>query len=507
MHKGRGVTEGGEVVDDLPLFARDAPAHVWVVDDPVSLLLTMLERYGDVRAFSYQVLESREVDTEVVSHSTARLTRFGFKCRCTTSERKAFGCGCGCPPKRKDALHTVWSPADMARNPSEYLEDYSHKSLLKFGCDVRDWCSEQNIPLPTSLPGIAAGLLKDERFWPHDRGRVPTATNENVRKYLPGVHSELRADVGTLHRAIALDQRRAYHRAAQEVNTPDPTTLYARGFYIDPENSPLWCEPGDGVYERTMSQPGVVFVEYDARPERQHEFRPPWVQVGINRAAVYTNEVNYVEELGVTIHGIVAAWTSADADSGLPRYGAWAHNRIDEASDYRQRWLKPTLHAAYGLLAMRPRRVIVGNSRAVSPPRKFILGRAHEFVVPARELPVLTAPTTNVAMLGVLQAEIRTRSLRMASALSEEGVSILHIHADGIHVEADELPLMPNDWSVKTRTNLEYIDRVSWVSDQGDVLPGRDEAMRVELRRHRARINRVHLEVQLAQASQARAGD
>jgi hypothetical protein len=461
---------------------------LWVTTDTVTLLNALLAAYQDVPAFSYQIIESREVEEGAVSHSSARLLRFGFKCRCSKEHRESVGCTCGNPPKRKDAMHVVWNPTEMSRDPNGYLTSHTHQGLLQFGCDVRDWCKEQDIPIPTSLAGIAAGLLKDARFWPHDRGRVPRATNENVRKYLPGVYSELRAVTNRRHRAMSLDQSRAYHVAAQEVPTPDPTTLYARGFYIDPETSPMWCVRDDPVYVRTMGQPGIVFVQYSARPALKHECRPPWVKPGRNRAAVYTNEVTYAESQGVHIEGIVAAWTSSDSDTGLPKYGAWAHARIDEAGEFTRTWLKPTLHAAYGLLAMRPRAVTVGHLRSKGANRKFILGLGHEFTIPARELPVLTAPTTNTAMLGVLQAEIRTRSLMMATHLSEEGLEILHIHADGIHVAGDELPLIPSGWTVKERTNLEYLDNVSWLSDQGDTLPGRDMQMRVEVRKHNAKL-------------------
>ena len=67
-------------------------------------------------------------------------------------------------------------------------------------------------------------------------------------------------------------------------------------------------------------------------------------------------------------------------------------------------------------------------------------------------------------------------------------MTVLHIHADGIHVAGDELPLLPKGWTVKERTNLEYLDKVSWLSDQGATLPGRDERMRVEVRRHNANL-------------------
>jgi hypothetical protein len=86
-------------------------------------------------------------------------------------------------------------------------------------------------------------------------------------------------------------------------------------------------------------------------------------------------------------------------------------------------------------------------------------------------------------MLGVLQAEIRARTMRLANSLIVEGVDVLHIHADGIHTTG-KLPFLSNDWSVEPRTNLRYVDRVSWLADEGDTLPGRDVQQRIETRRH-----------------------
>lgn len=252
----------------------------------------------------------------------------------------------------------------------------------------------------------------------------------------------------------------------------------------------MWAARDTPVYKRTMLQPGVVYVVYDARPLRKHETRPPAIKVGQGRAAVWTNEVEYLEQHGVHITGIVAAWTSCDADQGLPRYGAFAQEEISNASEARKRWLKPTLHSLYGLSAMRTRKVTIGHHRGRGHMRTMVLGAGHEFTVAANELPIMPGATVNVALLGVLQAEIRRRSLAMAYRLSVDGCTVLHIHADGIHVAGD-LPLLTDEWSIKPRTNLQYLDRVSWTSDQGDTLPGRDERERVELRRHLARLHQA----------------
>lgn len=497
VHNRTGVTEHGEVVTDLPAYALDHDTHVWVTMDPAWLLSVMLAAFTTIPAFNYQIVHSTEhVVRGAFVENGARLTRFGFKCRCDKDDRKAWGCACGCPPKRKGAMNTVWSPGDMSRNPGDYMDEFNHTGLLKFATDVRGWCDDQNLPLPTSLSGIAASLLRDSRFWPAARGRVPTATNERVRAWLPGVYSELRTEPGDTHHAVAIDQRTAYHRAAQEVATPDPTTLFARGYFLDPEHSPVWAEPETPVFTRTIAQPGVIFITYSARPVRKHEARSPAITPGTGRAAVWTNEVPHLESMGVTVTGIIAAWTSCDPDAGLPRYGHWAQARITESDGYRKRWLKPTLHAVYGLLAMRTRQVSIGHLRGSGQRDTFILGAGREFPVHRHDLPPLPSPTTNTTMLGVLQAEIRVRSFKMATALSMEGVKILHIHADGLHVEG-ALPLLTDAWSITPRTNLQYIDRVSWLSDEGDVLPGRDERKRVETRRHHARLirhiqNRTH---------------
>jgi hypothetical protein len=353
--------------------------------------------------------------------------------------------------------------------------------------DIREWCRDENVPMPSTLAGIANSLLRDERFWPEDRGRVPKATNENVRKYLPGVYGELRAKPLTRkENAVSLDQRTAYHVAAQEVATPDPTTLFARGYFNAPDTAPVWAPTGTLLYERTMSQPGIVYVLVEVQHLRRHHVRPPAVKrAGRYRCALWTNEIALCEQNGVTIRGIVAAWTSNLADTGLPLYGAYAQKQITEASEFRRRWLKPTLHALYGLLATRPRRVKMGHLRGNAQTDAIArIGFGHEFPVKQSDLGVIQPMTANVAMLGVLQAEIRARSFALARELMEAGAEVLHIHADGIHVTGDIIPLIPDGWKIETLTNLHYLDAVSWLSAEGDHLPGRDAKQRAEVARH-----------------------
>lgn len=476
------VSEHGEVIENPAGFASENEGHIWIVDDPAWILHTMLRVHAAHPDFNYQIITSE--DDSPVRFVKSRITRFGFRCKHpkNSPERDA------CPYRRRRAMHTVWSPGDLSPNPGKILTDYTHASLLELATDIRDWCQKEDIPIPTTLAGIANSLLRDKRFWPEARGRVPRATNENVRRFLPGVYSKLLASRGERHHAIALDQRTAYHVAAQEVPTPDPTSLFARGYFNDPENAPVWTVPGEQLYDRTVLQPGIVYVLVDARPIRKHEHRPPAVQTaGRYRVALWTNELPLCEANGVTVYGIIAAWTATAADTGMPRYGAYAQRQITEASDFRKRWLKPTLHALYGLLATRPRRIKVGHLRGTAERGIARIGFGHEFNVAQADLGIIQPLTANVATLGVLQSEIRKRSLELARTLSEAGVTILHIHADGLHVEG-RLPLMPPEWTVEPLTDLEYLDQQSWLAREGDCLPGRNARARMETIRHRAKL-------------------
>lgn len=485
------VDEFGEIITDPARFAADNDGHIWIVDDPVWLLNTMVTAHGEHPDFNYQIVTSE--DNEPVRIVKSRITRFGFRCKHEkdTPERDS------CPYRRRRAMHSVWTPHDLSPNPGKILTDYSHASLLELAIDIRAWCAEQNVPLPSTLAGIANALLRDPRFWPEARGRVPRRTNENVRKFLPGVYSELRATKHEYNRnAVALDQKTAYHRAAQEVPTPDPTSLFARGYFNCPDTAPLWAPKGTELYARTIGQPGIVYVQVNVQHLLKNQVRPPACnQPGQYRCGLWTNEIPLCEQNGVQIEGIFAAWTANKADEGLPRYGAFAAREITSASEYRKRWLKPTLHALYGLLATRPRHVKIGYLRSASQREGVArIGFSHEFPVKQSDLGIIQPVTANVAALGVLQAEIRKRSLQLARVLLEAGAEVLHIHADGLHVNGD-LPLIPDEWKVEPLSHLYYIDKQSWVSDEGDHLPGRDERLRVETTRRLARLHppRVNL--------------
>lgn len=485
---GQGVTEAGEVVGNLPVFAATAEPHIWVTMDAAYLYQVMEERFGNCPWYQRRAIDSMdpEMPEGMMGHmSKCRLESFGFD----RDRARQLGIRI-----KHEARHVVWDVPRMFSDP-HIAADKLHNTptaLLQFAQDVRGWCKDQDIPLRSTLAGLAGSLLRDERFWPHLRGSVPKATNERVREHLPGVYHERLYPTHTrVPAAVTIDQRRAYHRAAQEVPTPDPTTLYARGYFNDPENAPnLWANRDTDLYRRTLSQPGLVAVRASVLQHNKHASRPPALdrlEKRVDTLYLWTNEVQLCEEQGTHILGIVAAWTSLDADTGLPKYAAWCETQLDQASDYRQFWLKPTLHSLYGLLGARPRIMLTGMRLGKGDPEVWgMMGipmpvRVTRFEGRSR--------TVNVAMLGTLQAEIRARSIRMANELRQRKIQVYHIHADGLHVGTEQLPFLPHThWTTEPISNLSYEDNVSWLSDERDVLPGRDTRVRIETRRHHAKV-------------------
>lgn len=480
MLDGVAVTEDGEPIGNLPVFAASMPSHIWMVDAPATVLAVMVDAFGHVPDFNYQIITSEE-DTDGPRFVHSRITRFGFRCKC---EDKT-----GCPWRKRNGMHLVWTPRDLSPTPGKLMPVHSHQTYRELVTDVRGWCDEQNLPIPTTLAGLANSLMRDARFWPEARGRVPRATNENVRKFLPGVYAELRTAPGETHNVIAIDQTSAYHVVATQVPVPDPSTLFARGYFNAPDTSPIWTTPGDRLYERTVRQPGIVYAQLQVLPKRKHQTRPPAVaDSGRYRAALWTNELAHCQANGVIVEGLTAAWTANLPDPGIATYGHWAQHQLGAASSTRKRWLKPTLHAVYGLFGVRPRKLSIGHYRGNGKnPATARVGFGHEFTVNNAELGSMQSNTANVATLGVLQSEIRVRSLALARDLSERGLTVLHIHADGVHVAGDTPPLIPADWRIEGLTRLMYLDKNSWVADEREALPGRDERARVHLRRRQAR--------------------
>jgi hypothetical protein len=466
------MDEAGVEHYDVCEYVRTTDPTVFVVTDPSRFLGMLNDRFGALKAWRYTLTRSvREVKGCGVS--TVKLHTFGFRDE----------------GKRKHALHQCWSPQAISPTPFHKFIDtgeVTHATLLLWAMDVRAWAESNNLTLRNAFAGYAAQLLRDARFYAEPRRRVPRATNERARPSLPGNLIQLYVEPGPQsYDVTGIDQRSAHHRVVQSTALPDANTLFARGYFGNPENAPrYWSERDSVTYRRTVAQPGLLYVGMHSRHTGKNEFRLPVQDYnGFAKVFVYTNTVGFLEATGSRIEGIYAAWTSATDDTGLARYGEWAQAEIESAPAHRKRWLKPLLHSTYGLLAARPRPLEVGHSRGRADRRTHFLFGPRAFEVSLYKLPDWQPIIANLIQRGVIEAETQVRTLRMAQELTLLGCRVLHVHTDGIHVEG-QIPLLPDDWAIVELTNVTYIDRVSWVARERECLPGRDERARREVVKH-----------------------
>lgn len=487
----QGMDERGTIIDDVPGYARNADPTIFVCLDPADFLAQLEERYGNHPGWNFKFIRSGDKE-EDGRMERVRLDRFGWYPKHEFKQRKKDDrCTCGRPERhtihsapyengrRKQAMHMVWAPGYMAPTPSAtFLSDGTHVALMEWATDFREFHHENDIPLATTFAGVASRFLRHPRFYPEPRRRVPTATNERARDYLAGVHQEFRGSYSRNYPdAYSLDQSRAYHRIAQEIPLPASDYLHARGYFVSPfDATDFWAVPGDEIYCRTINQPGIVFVQaIQSRTGKGIPYRLPTQDFyGRKKLALWTNEIELAESLGLRIEGIYAALTALTEDEGMKRYGKWAERQINASSPERRQWLKPTLHAAYGLLGARPRALKFGYRNSERGEIRDYLFGAHQYSVHHVETRgKLQPPIANVPMLGVLQAEVRKRTITLANDLMAHGVEVMHIHADGLHARG-QLPLdLPPNWTVEPATNLRYVDSVSWISDEVEHLPGR----------------------------------
>lgn len=357
-------------------------------------------------------------------------------------------------------------------------------ALLEWAIDVREFAQENALKVSPTSGGLAAQLLRDRRFFPENRRKVPRATNDKVREYLPGNHYELFVEENRTHdSALYLDMTGAHHHAASRVTFCDSNRLYARGRYRNPpttiEGEP-WARFGTPKYQSVIATHGLFLLRVNIPKflKRQEGFfPPPWLRQphGVQLAYVYSNELDLVKTNGAIIEGIEAAWTSSTSCRGLNRYGEWSLETSAAMTPLRKGWAKSTLLAAYGMLAARPQRREFGYRDAVrgEPGVYFTAGGPLDVKVLSTKKEV-DSPIANVIARGMIEAEVRRDVLTLARELHDRGCRILALYADSIILSDDSaLPLLPGHWRVKSElTRLEFFNPVTFHSEELTRMPG-----------------------------------
>lgn len=353
---------------------------------------------------------------------------------------------------------------------------FTFPDVVAWARDVRDWCQKQNIAIRPTSGGLAGQLLKDKRFYPDARRKVPKATNAKARPALPGNYYELFVNPSNrLFEAAYIDQKSAHHECARTIQFPSANDLHAKGNYDTLEDEP-YAVPGDTNYESVLSEFGLFYVKLQSPIWQRHNFPPPqMMQEEYSTAFIHSNELAEVRSLGAKILYVIAAWSSPTSETGINKYAEWALKEIAESSQERKRWLKSTLLASYGLLAAKPRAFQYAYKRAKEgEPTWFPCGSAAVQLLMRQTEREFETPIANVIHRGMIEAETRLRSLRLARELNHAGYDVLSIYADSLFIgKAKQLPLLPAEWSVKANcSNLQFLNATQFISQELTKLPG-----------------------------------
>lgn len=350
--------------------------------------------------------------------------------------------------------------------------------LFQWAKEVREFLVANDFRLTSTSGGIANQLLKDERFYPEARRKVPKATNARARDQLPGNFYRLYSAVeGEFYNATYLDQVNAHHSIARELPFPSSNRLTAKGFFraMARDINKPWARSGSELFDKVLAEHGLFYICLTVPVEATLNFPPPYMETaGEHFCFVFSNELDDIRVLGARIEYVVAAWTSPERDLGLAKYAEWAMKEIAQSDRLRRAWLKPLLLSTYGVLAARPRHLEFGFWDAESGEKKrYPVGPEMVEVFARRTSKENELAIANVIQRGMIEAETRARSLRLARELQTTGMRVLAVYADSVFVESGQLPLLPKGWKIERElTALRFFNATSFTSKEIEKLPG-----------------------------------
>lgn len=390
------------------------------------------------------------------------------------------------------------SPLDFIEDFDRYYPDVSEiERLYTFALDLRQFIVKNRLRFSTTRGGVAAQLLRDGRFYPDPRRKVPMKTNEKARRALPGNYVRSKRTTHNTRvkgKIFEIDQENSHHYCAENINLPDANTLFAHGRFLTESDEP-YVRAGHWYFDELMKQHGLFRVGV-LIPKYLNGYLPSWAQPThstVRNVFLYSNEIPLAKKLGIDIRYISYCFTSPDTDSGLPKFAQWAQEQIVESKPNRKIWLKPMLLSTYGLLGTRPRKHEVAFHRTESEkaePETYWIGPVPvtlQKLVTKRELQPSFA---NVVQRGMIEAETRKLSVEKARELEYDGHDVIAIHSDALHIldEGQLLPLLEPPWRLKrTLTNYVRLDNVSYESDEAVCTPGRTHRDKEKRQKRRAK--------------------
>lgn len=482
---------------DAGTVLRYHPSSIVVVPNAAYFVATLTEQFGSDEMWQYRLTPiertkySANPDKAKPRIHDTLVNYFGWK-------GTSYQTSTGKVANRRGHWHYPLDPhLFSALRLCDLLGGTTPGDLLAWAKDVREWCfAHKLVPSPTA-GGLGGQLLRDPRFYPNARRKVPRATNEVARDALPGNYYQLYWPEHTPVDATYLDMSSAHHHVASTLEFPCANRIYARGNFrtTDTTETPcprseLWAPAGTARYKRIIQSYGLFRLQLNVPALKADRFPLPFLtSAGRYRAYVYSNELASLHALGVEIEGIDAAWTAYERDTGLNRFAQWALAETALMSLQRKRWAKVILLAAYGNLAARPRPSEYGYRTAKR-------GTPREYPAGPHVLPVLAHidprerefPTVNVIQRGMIEAEQRRVVTDMARWLHNHDQRVLSIYADAIMVASDRpLPFLPPPWRVDAHlTRVRFYAATAFTSDERSKMPGipREDAERARRLAH-----------------------
>ena len=455
-------TEGPLPLWELPNYLRHAPSSLVVAQDFGFHFGNIVKRFEGDDTFTYRVTPIARYHRDNRHKSIcvdAICNYFGWRIL------KADG------RTRRTHYHYPLDPIWFLSSNINEIDDNPDKSIMQkltdWATQLRQWAYDNELKVTPSAGGIAAQLLKDSRFYPEPRRKVPKVINRMARPYLPGNYYELRCKPGIPRNAIMLDMENAHHALAKRIKFPDANTLHAFGT-TDSNTGQPWSNNRE-----ILNRPGLFRLQVTIPHIPDEQFPPPALKNPSNNIlTVYSNELQWLQSFGVKIEGIWWAITSNQSEPGLNKYAEWAIREIRK-NPTSKTWLKPTLHSVYGLLATR-----------AQPFETGFRGNGWDYPMGSNSIPVkrvridreIESSIVNVIHRGMIEAEVRKECLFYARLLNEvDHHRILAIYADAILVEdtGKEIRLLEAPWRIKeTVKHITFENATTFTSPTISRLPG-----------------------------------
>lgn len=339
------------------------------------------------------------------------------------------------------------------------VTDSDSDPLYSWAVGYREWCRNRDIRLALTKGGAASKVLRT--CVQSAQYKVPIQTNARVRRHLCSSHIQTYTGFReVIEHAVEYDQTGAYHECAQKVKLPDRNDFLARGDFHT--RRVTWFEPGDDEWNQLMYwELGLLCVRitpWNEAAYRLHYPYSPWYPFLDQPLYLFTNELVLAKRCGIEIVGIIAAWTSPESNSELATHASTAQAELLAADEATLEWLKPLNLAVYGVTASTPHAI-----------RKRTLREGD-----LKDSPIFENVTNHVAWLGMLQAEVRKRSIMLAMDLDDAGARIATIYADAVFADVGNLDidsLVPTYFRKRYHTNFRARKNVL-CTDQTLKMPG-----------------------------------